>query len=188
MKLKITIAGQKVHDVGYRVFLGKLAMSLALPGFMAYNWDDKGYQQVIAFAEGDEARMAVLRRRIEEKKPELADVYAITFDEYDGNVGHTSEYAMLLSFEQFDKAIPILQGIKDSTDKIKENTDMIPRISDDIKEMKGDIKEMKGDIKTVKKNTDPIPQLVEEIQPGYAMQFRQVQTEIRAIKDRLGMP
>jgi acylphosphatase len=32
MKLKIKIIGPKVHDVGYRVFLLKHAMNLALPG------------------------------------------------------------------------------------------------------------------------------------------------------------
>lgn len=43
-------------------------------------------------------------------------------------------------------------------------------------------------------NTDIIPQIHEEIkdkrediQPGYAMQFRLVQADIRAIKERLGM-
>ncbi|NMC09942.1 MAG: hypothetical protein GYA39_03035, partial [Methanothrix sp.] len=61
-------------------------------------------------------------------------------------------------------------------------------------EMKGDIKEMKGDIKAVRKNTDTIPQVLQEIkgirediQPGYAAQFRQVQSDVRAIKERLGM-
>jgi acylphosphatase len=108
MKLKIKITGPNVHDVGYRVFLGKLAMSLGIPGFMAYNWNDDGQQQVIALAEGDETRMAIFKKRIEERKPELAVVSAITSEEYDGDVSRTSEFAMLLSFEQFDKAIPIL--------------------------------------------------------------------------------
>ncbi|MBN1236747.1 MAG: hypothetical protein JW999_11990, partial [Methanotrichaceae archaeon] len=50
------------------------------------------------------------------------------------------------------------------------------------------------EIKAVRKNTDPIPQAVEEIkglrddiQPGYAINFRQVQADVRAIKERLGM-
>jgi len=53
---------------------------------------------------------------------------------------------------------------------------------------------MKGDIKAVRKNTDTVPQVIEEIkgmrediQPGYAAQFRQVQSDVRAIKERLGM-
>jgi hypothetical protein len=56
---------------------------------------------------------------------------------------------------------------------------MIPQISEDIKE--------------VRKNTDTIPQVLEEIrgmrediQPGYALQFGQVQADVRAMKERLG--
>lgn len=170
MKLKITITGPKFHEVGYRVFLGKLAISLALPGFMAFNWDEEAQQQVIALAEGDEARLVAFRKRIEERKPVLAEVSAITFNDYDGDVGRTSEYAMLLSFEQLDKAIPLLQAVKTNTDtipQIAKNTDLIPQIAE---------------------NTKPIHQILEEIPIGFAVQFRQMQADIRAPKERLGMP
>ncbi|MDD2755209.1 MAG: hypothetical protein PHS80_06735 [Methanothrix sp.] len=47
----------------------------------------------------------------------------------------------------------------------------------------------------VKDNTDAIPQVLEEIkgmrediQPGYDMYFRQVQSDVRAIKERLVCP
>jgi hypothetical protein len=47
----------------------------------------------------------------------------------------------------------------------------------------------------VKDNADAISQVLEEIkgmrediQPGYDMYFRQVQSDVRAIKERLGMP
>jgi len=53
---------------------------------------------------------------------------------------------------------------------------------------------MKGDMKAVRKNTNAVPQVLEEIkgmrediQPGYGMHFRQVQSDVRAIKERLGM-
>jgi len=99
MKLKITLAGPKVHDVGYRVFLLKNAINTALPGLSTYNWEEDGRQQVIALAEGDEAR-----------------------------------------------------------------------------------------IKAFLKNLEEIKGMREDIQPGYASNFRQMQSDIRAIKERLGMP
>jgi len=170
MKLKIKITGPKVHDVGYRVFLLKNAMNLALPGLSTYNWEEDGQQEVIALVEGDEARIAPFLQAIEKNKPELAEVSKVTSEPYDGDVGRTIEVAMLCSFVQLDKAIPLLM-------KIQENTAMIPRISEDIK--------------AVRKNTDTIPQALEEIkglrediQPGYA---RQMQADVRAIKERLGM-
>jgi len=173
MKLKIKIAGPKVHDVGYRVFLLKNAMNLALPGLSTYNWDESGQQEVIALVEGDEARIAPFLQAIEKNKPELAEVSKVTSEPYDGDVGRTIEMAMLCSFVQLDKAIPLLL-------KIQENTTVIPQISEDIK--------------AVRKNTDTIPQVLDEIkglrediQPGYGMTLRQVQSDIRAIKERLGM-
>jgi acylphosphatase len=173
MKLKIKIIGPKVHDVGYRVFLLKNAMNLALPGLSTYNWEENGQQEVIALVEGDEARIAPFLQTIEKNKPELAEVSKVTSEPYDGDVGRTIEVAMLCSFVQLDKAIPLLM-------KIQENTAMIPQISEDIK--------------AVRKNTDTIPQVLEEIkgmrediQPGYGMTLRQVQSDIRAIKERLGM-
>jgi acylphosphatase len=173
MKLKVKIAGPKVHDVGYRVFLLKNAMNLALPGLSTYNWEEKGQQEVIALVEGDEARIAPFLQAIEKNKPELAEVSKVTSEPYDGDVGRTIEMAMLCSFVQLDKAIPLLL-------KIQENTAVIPQISEDIK--------------AVRKNTDTIPQVLEEIkglrediQPGYGMHFRQVQSDVRAIKERLGM-
>jgi len=173
MKLKIKITGPKVHDVGYRVFLLKNAMNLALPGLSTYNWEENGQQEVIALVEGDEARIAPFLQAIEKNKPELAEVSKVTSEPYDGDIGRTIEMAMLCSFVQLDKAIPLLL-------KIQENTAVIPQISEDIK--------------AVRKNTDTIPEVLEEIkglrediQPGYGMTLRQVQADIRAIKERLGM-
>jgi acylphosphatase len=108
MKLKIKITGPKVHDVGYRVFLLKNAMNLALPGLSTYNWEENGQQEVIVLAEGDEARIAPFLQVVEKNKPELAEVSKVTSENYDGDVGRTSEVAMLCSFIQLDKAIPLL--------------------------------------------------------------------------------
>jgi hypothetical protein len=65
---------------------------------------------------------------------------------------------------------------------------------EDLKAVRKTGDETLNEIKAVRKNTDTIPQIHEEIkgmrediQPGYGMHFRQMQTDIRAIKERLGM-
>jgi acylphosphatase/peptidoglycan hydrolase CwlO-like protein len=244
MKLKIKIAGVKVHDVGYRVFLLKHAMNMAIPGLSTYNWDEDGQQEVIALAEGDETRIKAFLTAIEKNKPEMAEVSKITSEPFDGEVGRTSEVAMLCSFVQLDKAIPLLLDIRDDMKEvkgdikemkgdmkevkgdikemkgdmkemkgdikemkgdmkemkgdIKEMKGDIKEMKGDIKEMKGDMKEMKGDIKEIKGDAKAVRKTTEEtleeikdirgdIQPGYGMTLRQVQSDIRAIKERLGM-
>jgi acylphosphatase len=160
MKLKITIAGPKVHDVGYRVFLLKHAMNTALPGLSTYNWEESGQQEVIALVEGDEARIEAFLKAVEKNKPELAEVSKVTSEPYGSDVGRTSEVAMLCSFVQLDKAIPLLLDIRDDLKAVRKTTDATL----------GEIKGMR-----------------EDIQPGYAMNFRQMQSDVRAIKERLGM-
>ena len=181
MKLKIKVTGPKVHDVGYRVLLLKHAMNVALPGLSTYNWDEDGQQEVIALVEGDEARIKAFQKAIEKSKPELAEVSKITSEPYDSEVGRTSEVAMLCSFVQLDKAIPLLLDMRD-----------------DLKEMKSDIKAVRKtteatleETKAIRKTTDTtleeIKGLREDIQPGYGTIFRQMQADIRAIKEQIGM-
>ncbi len=202
MKLKIKIVGPKVHDVGYRVFLLKHAMNMALPGLSTYNWDEDGHQEVIVLVDGDEARIKAFLKTIEKNKPELAEVSDVTHEPYDGDIGRTSEVAMFCSFVQLDKAIPLLLDMRDDLKEVKVD---IKEVKVDIKEMKGDIKEMKVDIKemkedikevkadtkAVRKTTDAtlkeIKGMREDIQPGYATTLRHVQSDIRAIKEQLGM-
>ena len=178
MKLKVKITGPKVHDVGYRVFLLRHAMNLALPGLSTYNWEEDGQQEVVALVEGDEARITAFLQTVEKKKPELAEVSKVTFEDYDGDVGRASEVAMFCSFVQLDKAIPLLLDMRDDLKAVRKNTDMIPQISEDIKAVR----------KTTGATLDEIKGMREDIQPGYAMQFRQMQADVRTIKDRLGMP
>ncbi len=178
MKLKVKITGPKVHDVGYRVFLLRHAMNLALPGLSTYNWEEDGQQEVVALVEGDEARITAFLQTVEKKKPELAEVSKVTFEDYDGDVGRASEVAMFCFFVLLDKAIPLLLDMRDDLKAVRKNTDMIPQISEDIKAVR----------KTTGATLDEIKGMREDIQPGYAMQFRQMQADVQAIKDRLGMP
>jgi acylphosphatase len=54
MRLRITITGPKVHDVGYRYLLLGGAMGLRLPGFDANNFTDGKNQVVDIVIEGKE--------------------------------------------------------------------------------------------------------------------------------------
>ena len=113
MKLKIKIAGTRVHDVGYRVFLLKNAMNLALPGLSTYNWNEDGRQEVIALVEGDEARIVRFLKNIQRNKLEMAEVSTVTSEDYVGEVGRTSELAMFCSFLHLEKAVSLLRDMRD---------------------------------------------------------------------------
>ena len=156
MKLRVTITGPKVHDVGFRYFLMSNAIDLGLNGFRARNGMNGKEQEVIALVEGDQGAIADFRRLIEVQKPERSEVSNIVFEDYEGDVMRAGEYAQICTALQLNKAIPILL-------KIQDNTNPTPQILEEIKGLR------------------------EDIQPGFAMQFQRVQSDVRAIKERLGM-
>jgi acylphosphatase len=181
MKLRITITGPKVHDVGYRPYLTEMAMRLALRGFEVYNDEEDGQQAVIALVEADGQRIKRFHNSVMKERPQLAVVDKVRSEDYTGDVIPLWQFASINSASQMNKAIPILQEMRDNLQAVKTNTDTIPQ--------------MREDLKAIKANTGVIPQVLDEIkglrediQPGYAMQFRQVREDIRAIKERLGMP
>jgi len=188
MKLKVKITGSKVHGVGYRPFLTEIAMSLALRGFEVYNDEEDGREMVVAMVESDEQRIGKFSRAANMHSPQLAIVDGVKSEDYAGEVMPLWQFASISTATQMNKAIPLLLAVK-------ENTDIIPEMRDDLKAVRKNtdlIPEIRDDLKAAKKNTeaslDEIKGLREDIQPGYAMNFRQIQADVRAIKDRLGMP
>ena len=163
MKLKIKITGQNVHNVGYRYFLMSSAIDFALRGFQARNTMSGNEQEVVALVEGNEEAIADFKKLIERQKPEHSLVSNIAFEETEDEVMKTGEYAQVCTAFQLNKAIPLLLDMRDDLKAVRKNTDIIPQIHEEIKGMR------------------------EDIQPGYATQFRLVQADIRAIKERLGM-
>jgi acylphosphatase len=163
MKLRITITGPKVHDVGYRPWLVELAMSMGLKGFDVYNDEEDGQQMVIALIEADDRRTQRFLSTVNEKRPSLAKVSNIISGDYSDEVMPLWQTAAMNAYGQMNKAIPILQAIKD-------NTDLIPQMARNTEKI---LEEVKG--------------LREEIQPSLGEQLRQMQADIRALKDRAGM-
>ena len=146
MKLKITIAGERVQEVGYRLHL--LSLAKGLVGFEAENVDQ---DKLVVYVEGDDIALTRFREAVEKSRPPLAKVSSIAFEPFDGFVLSISEYRQQLSLEQLVKIAQT--GLE---------------VRGDIKEMKGDIKEMKGDIKEIKSNTEEIKQDTKDIKADTA--------------------
>ena len=198
MKLKIKITGPKVHDVGYRYFLMSMAMSNRIRMFEAHNTESDEGQEVLIFADGEDKAIEAFRALVKTKRPVRSEVSNIAFEDFEGEIMRIGEYAQFCSTVQLNKAIPILLDMKDDLKAVRKNTDIIPQMSEDIKDMKGDIKAVRKttestleETKAIRKTTDTtleeIKSLREDIQPGYGMSMRQVQSDIKAIKEQLGM-
>ena len=163
MKLKITVSGPKVHDVGYRSSFSELAFSLGLRGFEVFNDELNDQQAVVALIEGDDARVNRFRKIANSTQPPLASVERVLVEDYQGEIMPAWQFASIGTFSQMNKAIPLLLEMRDDIKEVRRNTDTIPQVLEEVRGIR------------------------EDIQPGYATNFRQMQTDIRTIKERLGM-
>ena len=81
MKLKTKIMGNRVHEVGYRVFLLRKALELGMERFNAYNSKENGGQVLFALLDGDKDQINEFRAFAIENRPENAEVIKILFEE-----------------------------------------------------------------------------------------------------------
>ncbi|MDD1761491.1 MAG: hypothetical protein LUQ59_04600, partial [Methanothrix sp.] len=77
---------------------------------------------------------------------------------------------------------------------INDMSSSINDMSSSINDMSSSINDMKASMDEVRKNTAATPQILEEIKelredikPGYGMSLRQAQSDIKAIKEQLGI-
>jgi acylphosphatase len=155
MKLKITITGSKVHDVGYRPWLTEQAMDAYLRGFEVYNDEISGQQAVIALAEADEPRIKRFINSVKTMQPQLAKVNGITSEEYTGDIMPVWQSATIGSFRQLNKAIPLLLDMNGKmTQMLEMQGQMLDKQDLTIEEIKGlrqDMASQHEDIKLIKR-------------------------------------
>jgi acylphosphatase len=133
MKLKITITGPMVHNVGYRPWLVQYAIETDLDGINVINVEDNGQQTVIALIEADEFRTKIFLNMVKTSKPPLAEPSNITSEDYTGNVKPLWQAVAANTNAQINKAVPILQSICDNVKGINTSVEDVNTGVKDIK-------------------------------------------------------
>jgi len=173
VKVKITIKGRRVQDVGYRLFL--LSKAHSLKGFEASTVGE----DLIVLVEGDENIVNRFIQTVKTEKPPSADVSEVVVEGYDGEVMDVKEYREQLSLEQLAKIATVGVEMRDDIKEMKA----------DIKEIKGDMEEMKGDIKTMLKKQDEtlaeIRATRNELREEIRAARNELREEIRATRSEL---
>ncbi len=104
MKRRLLIEGEKVQDIGYRMFLLNLASEHDLAGFQARNI---GKRAVEALYEGDEESIKAFEAEIREFVPKAAQVDRIQFEDYDGPVKDIEKFRSYFTTLQLGKMIEV---------------------------------------------------------------------------------
>lgn len=99
-RAKITITGEKVHEIGYRVFLLTNALNFGLTNFNAYNAQAEGKQAVIVLVGGD-GKEAIndFYPHIKENIPGDAQVSDFKIEDFKGNIMDIDKYLHLIQVE-----------------------------------------------------------------------------------------
>lgn len=189
MKLKITITGPSVHGVGYRPWLTEKAVELAIRGFEVYNDAEGDRQSVVALVDSDDRRAARFFELAKAELPPLARVDTMRSESYDEEIQPLWQSATLGTFVQINKAVPILQEMREDLREVKTNTNLIPEIAENTRL-----------IPEIAENTRLIPEIAEkqdviidEIRGLHReMTFdagwrARIESDIQAIKAKIGI-
>lgn len=114
LKKRVVIKGERVQDIGYRLFLLEAAESFGLKGFQARNVED----YVEFLVEGEEGRVAEFMDFAKKNYPELARVENVVEEDYGGSVMSIEGFYRSLSLNQLVKIVNIgsnMLGKQDQT-------------------------------------------------------------------------
>jgi len=124
------------------------AIDMVLKGFHARNRMNGEEQEVIALVEGDEEAITDFKKLVETQKPEHTKVLNIAFEDYEGDVMKTGEYAQVCTALQLNKAIPVLLEIRDNT---KSTLEEIKGLREDIQPGYGThFRRVQADVRAIK--------------------------------------
>lgn len=168
MKLKIKIAGSKVHGVGYRPWLTDAAMDAGLLGFYAANRTENKNPVVIVLAEGDEESISLFEETVRSDKPQFAIVDRIVVEDHSGDVMSLDKYAAMNTSSQMNKAIPLLLSMNNKMDQMLDKQDqMLGKQDETISE----IRDLRDDL----------------VKHSNTERLTRMEKDIRVIKSKIGI-
>lgn len=193
VKKKIIIRGDKVQDVGYRVFLLNSALTFGIGKFYASNINIKEKPAVLIHVGAEKDIINDFYNYINENIPEDASVSNIEMQEFKGNIMDSDKYLHLIQIEQLNKGIPAIIDIRDNTGKMLEKQDKtlekqditiqiltnvnqnLSGVKDDTLDMRSTLTRIETDIKDTKFS---LSAFIEE-------RYRKMEGEIAEIKATL---
>lgn len=177
LKKRIVIKGEKVQDVGYRLFLLEAAESFGLKGFQARNIND----YVEFLVEGKEVPITRFVDFARKNYPEQAKVREVVEEPYDGNIMSLEGFYRSFSLNQLVKIVNVGLSLLGGQDKMLEKQDQLLSKMDTMLEKQDKILE-KQDILI-----DEVRSLRNDIKAYMNERFRKIELEITRIKEKIGI-
>jgi len=190
VKVKITIRGKRVQDVGYRLFL--LSKAHTLKGFEAANVGE----DLIVLIEGDENSVNRFIQTAETEKPPSAEVSEVIVEGYDGDVMGVREYREQLSLEQLVKIATVGVEMRDDIKTmLKKQDETLAEIRATRNELREEIRATRNEIiatrselkEEIRATRGEIKALREDLKEYMDRRFEKLEKEIALIKQKIGL-
>ena len=178
VKVKITITGRKVHDIGYRYYLMENALAFGIERFRAVNIV-KDKQIVEVFVEGDEESVREFCDFVKTNFPPDAIVDDIKIEDYKGYVPKIESFALVFNIGQARKFIEEAKKVKEGLTDIK-NT--IKEESEKTRQYLG--AKIDESTKTI---CNKIDDLRMDLRAYLDERLKKLEEEIKAIKAKIGL-
>ena len=123
VKKKIIITGDRVQEVGYRVYLLTTALNFGASKFYASNVYINKKQAVIVFIEAEKGIINGFSEFIKVNIPDGANVSEINIENFKGKVMGIDQYLHLIQVEQLNKGIPAILDIRDNSKTLLDKQD-----------------------------------------------------------------
>lgn len=152
MKVKITIIGDKVHNIGYRYFLMEGAILFSIERFKAINlMSDR--QVLHVFAEGDDEDVTEFGEFVKTNYPSDAEVNTIEIGDYKGSIPKLESFALVFNIGQSNKFIgeakAVNKTIKEESEKTRlEIASVGLAVRDESEKTRDEMKKVRSDVES----------------------------------------
>ena len=176
MKLKVTVRGKRVHEVGYRLFLLEKADELSINRMEVSNRIQDGKEIVLILIDDEPEKVEEFVSKIRRESPEPSSIEDVVVEEYQGEVMEIEKFRAILNTIQLSKIvqgglqiIEELKGVREEVRETKETTlsgiyslrseirETRENIVEELRETRGSIREiLSGEISELKREISEI--------------------------------
>ena len=196
MGKKITIVGDRVHNVGYRLFILTKADDLFIERLAVRNIKIDRKQGVLILVDGNEDQLREFIEMIKTEKPEKAIVDEIRVEDYGGSVPDIERVRNMLNTKQLGKIVDVglklLDEIKRTRKELGEKIDDVGRKVDEVAKKVDKVAEKVDKVaekvdKAREELGEKIDLLRTDLKTYMEERFRKIEEEIARIKAKIGM-
>ena len=123
-KMKLVIAGDKVHGIGYRYFLMEAALNSGIEHFRAVNVLNH-QQEVHVFVAGEKEQLQEFYEFVSTNFPADASVKGVTRHDYRGYIPKIESFALVFNVGQMRTFIEVGKSLERKIDKSLEKQDLM---------------------------------------------------------------